>query len=258
MHQKTSNMLIAIAIKNNGNWDKIRNDITKRRWPTDEEIEAAASVQAITLVDPEYPIELKETYKPPFVLFFKGDITLLEKDYSKRLGVVGSRALSVYKEEDIKNILTSLVTKFDIVSGLALGTDTIAHQTTVENGGKTIVVLGGGLNKCYPPSNKPLLDSILATGGLVLSQYPSDCEPSPDKFPQRDRIIAGLCKKLLVVEVKERSGTCITVSFALQNGREIYVLPITLSQSNVNTELYNNKLIAKGANIYTGPEDLEN
>lgn len=250
-------LLIALALKYDGDWHKIYQGIQQKEDISEEEAAAAASSQAITILDEAYPECLKQSYQPPFVLFYKGDVGLLQKDYSKRLAVVGSRKLLSYTEYDIKRILKPLVEKYDIVSGLALGSDTYGHEAALENNGKTIAVLGNGVDVCYPACNKALTDRILAQGGLLLSEYPPKVGPKPEHFPMRNRIIVGLCKKVLVIEIREHSGTSIAVAIAVNAGKDVYILPVTIAGTLVIDQIYNNKLIAEGANIYSGPEDLE-
>ena len=250
-------MLIALALKYDGDWQKIYQGISQKEDISEEEVAAAASSQAITILDDEFPVCLKQSHQPPFVLFYKGDIGLLQQDYSKRLAVVGSRKLLSYTEYDIKRILKPLIEKYDIVSGLALGSDTYGHEAALENNGKTIAVLGNGVDVCYPACNKELTDRILAQGGLLLSEYPPKVGPKPEHFPMRNRIIVGLCKKVLVIEMREHSGTSIAVAIAVNAGKDVYILPVTIAGTLVIDQIYNNKLIAEGANIYSGPEDLE-
>lgn len=257
MSYSARNLLIALALKYNGDWSKVVHGIETHEELSEEEVAAAASCQAITILDEDFPEVLKQSYKPPLVLFYKGDITLLQKDYSKRLAVVGSRKLLSYTEYDIKRILKPLIEKYDIVSGLALGSDTYGHEAALENNGKTIAVLGNGVDVCYPACNKELTDRILAQGGLLLSEYPPNVGPKPEHFPMRNRIIVGLCKKVLVIEMREHSGTSIAVAIAVNTGRDVYILPVTIAGTLVIDQIYNNKLIAEGANIYSGPEDLE-
>lgn len=257
MSYSARNLLIALALKYDGDWSKVVHGVETHEELSEEEVAAAASYQAITILDEGFPEVLRQSYKPPLVLFYKGDIELLKKDYSKRLAVVGSRKLLSYTDYDVKRILKPLIEKYDIVSGLAIGSDTCGHEAALENGGKTIAVLGNGVNKYYPACNKALMDDIVAKGGLLLSEYPPECDPKPEHFPMRNRIIVGLCKKVLVIEMKEHSGTSIAVAIAVSSGRDVYALPVTISGTLVIDQVYNNKLIASGANIYSGPEDLE-
>ena len=169
------------------------------------------------------PALLKQTYKPPEKLYYRGDLDALEKTC---LSIVGTRKVSDYGEEMTRQIIDDLaILDVTIVSGLAKGVDTIAHQSALENGLSTIAVLGSGLENIYPPQNIALAREIEQSGGLLLSEYPGDKAPMTHHFPQRNRIISGLSIATIVIEAPEKSGALITARYALEQGREIFVVP---------------------------------
>ena len=166
---------------------------------------------------------LKETDGAPIILYCKGDISLLK---SECLAVVGTRRATRYGKDVGSRIVKDCATEgITIVSGLAEGIDTIAHKATLEVGGKTIAVLGGGINNIYPSSNVVLADEIVSKGGLLVSEYKPN-EPSLTyHFPVRNRIIAGLSKAVFIVEATEKSGSMHTKNYALEYNREVFALP---------------------------------
>ena len=257
-------VLIYLAIVCHGDWNLEKDCLTKRQHPDgtplpeEEEMEKKIQgVKAITLLDEEYPQALKVSYMPPLVLFYEGNLDLLKNDYKKNLAVIGSRNLLVYTDDGIHRLLEPLIGKYVIVSGLALGADAIAHTSALDYNGQTIAVIASGLDICYPACNKPLLERILKRGGLVLSEYPIGTQPAPIQFLMRNRIIVGLCAKVLIIEIRERSGTFAAVHMATTMNRDIYVCPTTLQGTLPVAELYNDKLIAQGAFIYSEPSDLD-
>lgn len=184
----------------------------------------------ITIENNNYPEKLKNIYNPPKGLYVKGDIKLLNKP---SVAIIGSRNCSKYGEIVAKEFANELARmKITIISGMARGIDTFAHIGSIIGNGKTIAVLGSGLNKIYPKENEKLYYKILEKGGLIVSEYEPNEEPLPEHFPARNRIISGLCDKLIVVEAGKRSGTSITVNFALEQGKEIYAVPGNITSYN--------------------------
>lgn len=170
-----------------------------------------------------YPDRLREIASPPIGLFYEGDVELLK---SKSVAVVGTRKMSRYGMEMTEMFTKSLVKRgVVIVSGLASGVDAVAHETCVRNGGRTIAVLAHGLDKMYPSVNANLRKRIIESGGLVITEYPYGFEPAPKRFVVRNRIVAGLSKAVLVTEAPVKSGTKITVGFAGEQGKDVYVVP---------------------------------
>lgn len=210
----------------------------------------ANGISVITYRDKEYPSMLKEIYDPPLVLFTIGEKALLNR---KSIAIVGARNADSYAEKAIAMLLAPLLESgFAIVSGLAKGTDTIAHQQTIRLGGKTIGVLGGGFFHLYPPENKPLFETM-KQDHLLVSEYPPIFRPKKWYFPQRNRIISGLAKGTLIVQAKSRSGSLITADFALEEGREVFAVPgpigVPLSEGA-------NRLIQQGAKLVTTGYDI--
>ena len=174
-------------------------------------------VKVITILDGGYPQRLKEIYLPPIVLFYRGNLSLINQ---RAVAVVGSRDHSKYAKDCIREIIPALV-KDDIVviSGLARGVDTLAHEETLKANGSTIAVIGSGLDVVYPLENSKLYD-LIAKRGLILSEYPLQSRPLKFHFPYRNRIIAGLSHGVCVIEAKEKSGSLITANLALSENRE--------------------------------------
>jgi DNA processing protein len=179
-------------------------------------------VKWITIFDSNYPWDLRHIYAAPLVLFYKGDSSLLN---SPSLAVVGARACTNYGIRAVRSLLPELIhDKWVIVSGLAKGLDTEAHNVAIQFKGKTIGVIGTGLDYCYPKENQEL-QYKMAKEHLVVTEYPLGVGPKRHHFPFRNRIIAGLSKGLLVIEAQERSGSLITARMALDNGREVFAVP---------------------------------
>ncbi len=141
----------------------------------------------------------------------------------------------------------------NIVSGLARGVDTFSHIGCLNANGKTIAVVGNGLDNIYPYENKKVVEDILNKGGLILSEYPINTKPNPKNFPARNRIISALSNGIVVVEAREKSGTLITVDFALEQGKNVYVVPGNITSKNSEGT---NNLIKEGAKVATTIEDI--
>ena len=207
----------------------------------------------VTLQDENYPKLLKEIKNPPFVLYGKGQIP--DGIWLKQsIAVVGARKTTEYGREVTKLLTAELVLSgFTIVSGLALGVDAVAHQTALENGGRTIAVLGCGVDCCNPAENQSIYNSILESGNCIVSEFPLGMKPTQWTFPARNRIIAGLSQGVLVTEGAEDSGSLITANFALKFNRKVLAVPGSIT-SIMSKGPY--KLIAKGAKLVTSGEDI--
>lgn len=175
------------------------------------------------ILKPEsFPELLREIHNPPEKLYYRGDISLINKPC---IAVVGTRKYSSYGEEMTAKIIKELsVLDICIVSGLALGIDSIAHRTALECNLPTIAVLGSGIENIYPPQNLELAEKI-QNSGLILSEYPAMTEPVKFNFPQRNRIVSGLSLATIVIEAPAKSGALITADLALEQGREVFVVP---------------------------------
>lgn len=206
----------------------------------------------ICCTNKKYPSRLLQTYDYPIVLYAKGNIELLSSN--KTIAIVGSRECTEYGRR-ITERLSFLISKQDytVVSGLARGIDAIAHKGTLAANGKTIAVLGCGINFIYPMENEKLYYDILNNNGLIISEYPVKTRPNELYFPMRNRIIAGLSDKVLITEARQKSGSIITANIALEQGKNIYAVPgnITSKQSQGA-----NDLIKDGAILVSTLEDV--
>ncbi len=227
---------------------------TRGRLDLDAELASVrdAGVTLLPLDSPRYPPYLKEVPAPPPLLYLRG--SFIPEDHIA-LAVVGTRRLSSYGRQMARELTAGLVRQgITIVSGLARGIDTIAHRTALEMGGRTIAVLGSGVDQVYPPENRPLLEQILAFNqGAVLSEYPVGTRPQARNFPPRNRLISGLSLGTLVIEGDIRSGAMITARFALEQNRDVFAVP-----GNVTSPASQgpNALIREGAALVTCVEDI--
>jgi DNA processing protein len=210
----------------------------------------SAGVTVVTKASAEYPRSLREIYNPPILLYVWG--TLTERDH-QAISVVGSRKSSHYGLECAKKLSYQLAyAGLTVVSGLARGIDTAAHQGALAAQGRTIAVIGSGLMELYPPENQALAEKIAASGAVV-SEYPMQFPPSPQTFPYRNRIVAGWGSGLLVVEAGLKSGALITANQAIEQGRMVYAVP---GQIDRPTSGGTNRLIQQGAKLVTGAGDI--
>ena len=197
---------------------------TREKLDPDAYVESIqkSGISWLTIFDDNYPALLKQIYDPPVVLYYKGDI--LPQD-DKAIAVVGSRKMTGYGKAVTEKFTKGLAAVgLTIVSGLARGVDSQAHRSAVEIGGRTIAVLGGGLNYIYPPENKSLAEKIASGFGAVVSEFPPDYPSLPGNFPLRNRIISGLSLAVLVTEAAEDSGSLITARLALEQGRDVFAI----------------------------------
>ena len=209
------------------------------------------SIDIISINDEEYPKSLKEIYDPPISLYIKGNKSILNQ---KSIAIVGCREASEYGKKAAKYFGHNLGNEnINVVSGLAKGIDSYAHEATIFTQGKTIAILGNGLDTIYPKENKELANKIVEKGGAIISEYPLGTKPEKNNFPARNRIISGMSKGVLVIEAKKKSGTLITVDFALEQGRDVYVVPGNIDSAN---SVGTNELIKQGAIVVTNYKDL--
>lgn len=182
-----------------------------------------SAIKVITILSGAYPDLLKEIDTPPLILYAKGDEKLLN---TTCVAIVGTRRASRYGKDVTEQFASSLARAgVTIVSGLADGVDTFSHQACLNVKGKTIAVLGGGINNIYPATNTNLANKIVESGGLILSEYRPNEKPQTYYFPIRNRIIAGLSKAVLITEATEKSGSMHTKNYALDYGREVFAVP---------------------------------
>ncbi len=207
----------------------------------------------IARTDKRYPQRLVQIHDAPDVLYCRGNIELLG---SSCFGVIGTRTMTPYGKEATERITYELAARgFTVVSGLALGIDAVAHRTTLDAGGATIAVLGGGVDdeSIHPTSHQPLARRILECHGLLVSEYPVGFVPRPSTFPQRNRIISGLSVGVLVVEADEKSGSLITAKLALDQDRDVFAVPGSIFSPRSRGT---NSLIQQGAKLITCARDI--
>lgn len=183
-----------------------------------------------TIDDKIYPESLRNICDPPQKIYYKGNLELLKND--KLLSIIGTRRNTAYGKLCCENIVKKLVeANVTIVSGFAMGIDTISHKTCIENGGNTIAVIASGLDVVYPASNLKLWKEI-EKKGLILSEYDYGTKPFRANFPKRNRIIAGLSRATIVIESKEKGGSLITANMALEEGRDVFAVPANIFFEN--------------------------
>ncbi len=210
----------------------------------------AQGIKILTWMDDEYPARLKEIDQPPPVLFIRGEYLM---DDLFAVAIVGTRKVTPYGRQVTEEIASYLAANgITVISGLARGVDAIAHQAALKAGGRTMAVLGSGVDKIYPPEHRGLAEQMMARGAIV-SDYAVGTPPDASNFPPRNRIISGLSLAVVVVEAAETSGALITAEFAAEQGREIFAVPgsIFAPQSKGT-----NRLIQKGAQSLLTPADL--
>ena len=211
---------------------------------------AGLGIQVLTWEDEAYPHRLKEIDQPPPVLYLRG--TLVQED-EWAVAIVGTRGVTAYGRQVTAELASSLARRgVTVVSGLARGVDAEAHKAALSAGGRTLAVLGSGVDQIYPPEHRQLAERIQSSGGL-LSDYAPGTAPDGVNFPPRNRIISGLSLAVVVVEAGDRSGALITAEFAAEQGREVFAVPgnITAPKS-----IGCNRLIHQGARPLLGVEDV--
>lgn len=229
-----------IRERNKTNLEKVFEEISKR------------NIRFVTYADENYPYMLKQISDPPMVLYIKGDLNLC--NLQRTLAVVGSRKASTNAKDDLTNIISELKnTDVCIVSGLASGIDTTAHNAALTNNLKTIGVIASGFDFVYPSANKELYKKIENGNGAIVTEYFPTFQPLQFRFPQRNRIVSGLSYSTLVAEAAIKSGALITANLCLEQGRELMCIPGPIS--NPNTQgIY--KLLKQGATMVTCAEDI--
>jgi len=222
-------------------WDEVRCELDRAK---------KAGVDIIGFEDPAYPANLKEIHDPPPVLYVKG--TLIAED-KLAVAMVGSRQATPVGKQVTRRSARELASRgITVVSGGARGIDTEAHRGALSANGRTICVLGCGIDVCYPPENGEMFD-LIAESGAVISEFSIGTQPEPNNFPRRNRIISGIALGVIVVEAAGDSGSLITASYALEQGREVYAVPGSVSSP---TSRGTNSLIKRGAKLVEGPEDV--
>ena len=212
------------------------------------------NIQVLTRQDKDYPKALLEITTPPTILYVKGDISGLEN----ALAIVGTRKYTPYGSRIAEKLSRELsAAGIPIVSGLALGIDSIAHRGCLDGGSKTIAVLGGGISSqaLYPKTNQSLANAIIASGGALISEFPPKSKPRRENFVLRNRIVSGITRGILVIEAPIKSGTMTTVKYALEQNRDVFAIPGNIDVKNSEGT---NQLIKQGAYIVTKVEDILN
>lgn len=211
---------------------------------------ARVGAYVLTWADPGYPARLRQIPNPPPLLYVKGELS--QADYWA-VAVVGTRRATNYGRQVTRELVASLArSHVTVVSGLARGIDTEAHQAALDAGGRTIAVMGCGIDQIYPPEHRRLAEAIVANGALI-TEYPLGTPPEATNFPPRNRIISGLSLGVLVVEAGAHSGALITADFAAEQGRDVFAVPGSiLMRGSEGT----NRLIQDGAKMVLKPEDI--
>jgi len=209
-----------------------------------------AGVRIVTLIEPEYPALLREIEDPPIVLYVRGEV---EIDTARAIAVVGTRRSTRYGKLIAARFASQLAMKgITVISGLAAGIDAAAHQGALDVGGRTVAVLGCGVDVVYPKRNAALYERIAAEGTLI-SEYPMGTRPAKWTFPQRNRILSGISRGVIVVQAPERSGALITARLAAEQGREVFAVPGNITSA---TSTGTNRLIKDGAALAEGIDDV--
>ena len=209
------------------------------------------NIDIITIYDKYYPEKLKQIYDKPIVLYLKGNKEILN---AFSLAIIGCRENSKYGEIATKKLSYELAKKGIVtISGLARGIDSISHSATLQAKGKTIAVIGSGIDNIYPKENTKLANDIVKNGGVIISEYIVGTKAEKMNFPARNRIISGMSDGVVVIEAKKKSGTMITVDFALEQGKDVFALPGNIT--SINSE-GTNELIKNGAKIITNVQDI--
>lgn len=207
--------------------------------------------EVITAESPDYPRSLREIHAPPIVLYVWGKLT--ERDHHA-IGIIGSRRTTHYGTEAAKKLSYQLAyAGLTIVSGLARGIDTAAHQGALAAKGRTIAVIGSGLARLYPPENAALAEKIRSGNGAIVSEFSMEIEPDRQTFPMRNRIISGWSQGILIVEAGFNSGALITASQAIEQGRSVYAVP---GHINAPSAIGSNRLIQQGAKLVMDASDI--
>lgn len=214
-------------------------------------------IKVVTILDSDYPDRLRNIPDPPYVLFIKSNLNTVEiKNLLKQriIAVVGTRKMTAYGKEVTTKLTKGLVNKgFVIVSGMALGVDGVAHETAIITGGKTVAILGTGVEVVYPREHKDLYEKIIDHGGVILSEVAPDRFVNKGAFPARNRIISGLSEAVLVTEGAIESGSLITARAALEQGKDVFAVPGPINSPMAEGTNY---LLKQGAVLVTSVDDI--
>jgi DNA processing protein len=224
----------------------------RNQFNLDKYIETLArqNIKILIKEDPDYPRYLREIQQPPPVIYLRGNL-VIEDDWA--VAIVGTRRVTHYGKQIAEQFAKTLAEHhITVVSGLARGIDGVAHQAALNSGGRSIAVLGSGVDKIYPPEHKLLAQKMMDQGAII-SDYPPGTPPESSNFPPRNRIISGISRAVIVIEAGIKSGALITADFAVDQGREVYAVP-----GNINSiqSKGTNQLIQNGARPLTDIRDL--
>ncbi len=247
----------SLELKQAGLESELINNIINYRAQTDPADLMAKTeqlkIKLVTIAEADYPKLLKEIYDPPPLLFYKGSVAAWQNNC---LGVVGTRRATGYGLRVTSDLTKDLaLAGLTIVSGLAYGIDTAAHQATLEVGGQTIAVLASGLDTIYPAANRQLANKIISQGGALISEFPLAMPPLKQNFPYRNRLIAGLSRGVLVCEATVDSGALITAKLALESGRDVFAVPGSIYSEQAQGS---NELLKLGSHLVTKAADVLN
>lgn len=231
-------------------WHTIRQELQSSRIQRKVNQLMESHIQVMTVLDDRYPRLLREIAQPPWVLYILGDASLLNQP---SLAIVGTRHPSHYGKSVARKLSAQLTEhRFSIVSGMAIGIDGEAHRGALEASGRTVAVLGSGIDVVYPRSHHKLYEEIIHSG-TVLSEFTPGTKPLPGFFPQRNRIISGLCRGTIVVEAQEKSGSLITADTSLEQNRDVFAIPGPITSRK---SIGPNRLIQQGAKCILTVDDV--
>ena len=229
------------SIANFNDWAEIDKEIQRAR---------AAGIKMIPFSDAAYPASLRAIADPPPLLYVKGE---LRDNDSRAIAIVGSRSASDYGRRIARDLARGLASfGFTVVSGMARGIDGMAHESALQAGGRTLAVLGSGVDHAYPPEHEMLYRRI-SENGAVISELPMGARPIAFNFPARNRLISGLSLGVVVVEATEKSGSLITASLAAEQGREVFAVP---GEAGASRSRGSHRLIRQGAKLVETVEDI--
>jgi len=225
----------------------------REKWSLEKELQKIEELglKVIDCEDPQYPSRLKEIYDPPLVLYYRGSWEAVTR---RSIAIVGSRHTSNYGFETARKLAFQCAASgLTVVSGLARGIDTAAHQGAVASKGRTVAVLGSSMDMLYPEENRPLAEKIVETGGAILSEFSLGTPPETYTFPMRNRIASGLSEGVLVIEAGAESGALITAKMALEQGRQVFAVPGRIDSPHSKGC---HRLIKDGAKLVEQVEDV--
>ncbi|MGH7884582.1 MAG: DNA-processing protein DprA [Thermodesulfobacteriota bacterium] len=232
---------LASSIRSFSDWGSVEKAIKKSE---------KLGFKIYSLLDKNYPVNLLNLYEKPTVIYVLGDV---KKEDENSVAIVGSRICSSYGKKVAQNLSRQLAERgITIISGMARGIDSISHKAAVDFGGRTIAVMGSGLDRIYPPENMRLY-KLISENGAVISEFSLGTPPDAQNFPQRNRLISGLSKGVIIVQASKQSGSLITANFALEQNKEVFAVP-----GNIDSRLSEgtNLLIKKGAKLIENADDV--